>query len=136
MPPDYEIYVQKAFVKNVADTVKAMDKVYRMKGGARYRCGTCKKDSNIKAETLMTDSPLPIKIWLYAIYLLMTAKKGISSLQLAKELITQKSAWFLRHRLREACGDDGNVKRHTLERLESLSRLLVGKSITYKKLIV
>ena len=39
-----------------------------------------------------------------AIYLLMTARKGVSSLQLAKELgITQKSAWFLSHRLREAC---------------------------------
>jgi transposase-like protein len=45
--------------------------------------------------------------WFYAMYLLMTARKGISSLQLAKEIgITQKSAWFLLHRLREACGGD------------------------------
>jgi hypothetical protein len=40
-------------------------------------------------------------------YLLVTARKGISSLQLSKEIgITQKSAWFMLHRLREACGDD------------------------------
>ncbi len=40
-------------------------------------------------------------------YLLVTARKGVSSLQLAKELgITQKSAWFVLHRLREACGND------------------------------
>jgi hypothetical protein len=40
-------------------------------------------------------------------YLLVTARKGISSLQLSKEIgITQKSAWFVLHRLREACGDD------------------------------
>ena len=40
-------------------------------------------------------------------YLLVTARKGISSLQLSKEIgITQKSAWFMLHRLREACGPD------------------------------
>ena len=40
-------------------------------------------------------------------YLLVTARKGISSLQLAKEIgFTQNSAWFLPHRLREACGGD------------------------------
>ena len=42
-----------------------------------------------------------------AMYLLVTARKGISSLQLAKQIgITQKSAWFVLHRLREACGDE------------------------------
>ena len=42
--------------------------------------------------------------WLYAMYILQTARKGISSLQLSKELvITQKSTWFMLHRLREAC---------------------------------
>ena len=41
-------------------------------------------------------------------YLLVTARKGISSMQLAKEIgVTQKSAWFVLQRLREACGDDG-----------------------------
>ena len=43
--------------------------------------------------------------WLYAIYLLQTARKGISSLQLGKEIgISQKSSWFMLHRLRESCG--------------------------------
>lgn len=43
-------------------------------------------------------------------YLLVTARKGISSLQLSKEIgITQKSAWFVLHRLREACGDDTTI---------------------------
>ena len=94
----------------------AADKVYRMKGGGRYRCGHCKKDSNIKAGTLMTDSPIPIRKWLFAIYLLMTARKGVSSLQLAKEIgITQKSAWFLLHRLREACGDDPELLTGVIE---------------------
>ena len=49
----------------------------------------------------------PLHKWLYAMYLLVTSRKGISSLQLGKEIgITQASAWFLLHRLREACGND------------------------------
>ena len=53
----------------------------------------------------MERSHIPLHKWVYTMYLLVTARKGISSLQLAKEIgITQKSAWFLLHRLREACG--------------------------------
>jgi hypothetical protein len=55
----------------------------------------------------MERSHIPLHKWLYAMYLLVTARKGISSLQLSKEIgLTQKSAWFLLHRLREACGKD------------------------------
>jgi hypothetical protein len=55
----------------------------------------------------MERSHIPLHKWLYAMYLLVTARKGISSLQLSKEIgVTQKSAWFLLHRLREACGKD------------------------------
>jgi transposase-like protein len=46
--------------------------------------------------------------WIYAMYLMVTARKGISSMQLAKEIgITQKSAWFMLQRLREACAGKG-----------------------------
>jgi hypothetical protein len=49
-------------------------------------------------------------------YLLVTSRKGVSSLQLGKEIgITQKSAWFLLHRLREACGNDLTVLRGIVE---------------------
>ena len=45
--------------------------------------------------------------WYFAMYMLMTARKGISSLQLSKEIgVTQKTAWFMLGRLREACGND------------------------------
>jgi ISXO2 transposase-like protein len=48
----------------------------------------------------------------YAMYLLVTARKGISSMQLAKEIgVTQKSAWFMLSRLREACGDGDDVDK-------------------------
>ena len=68
-----------------------------------YRCKDCRKDYTIKTGTLFEGSNLPLRMWLYAMYLMETSRKGISSLQLSKELgITQKSAWFLSHRIRGA----------------------------------
>ncbi len=54
----------------------------------------------------MERSHIPLHKWIYGVYLLVTARKGISSLQLSKELgITLKSAWFMLQRLRKACKD-------------------------------
>src|SRR5271157_1878474 len=72
-----------------------------------YRCNPCKLDFTVRTGTIFERSHVPLHKWLYAMYLLVTARKGISSMQLAKEIgITQKSAWFVLHRLREACNDD------------------------------
>lgn len=58
----------------------------------------------VRIGTVMHSSKLPTGKWAVAIYLLMAARKSISSLQLSKELgITQKSAWFMLQRIREAC---------------------------------
>ena len=70
-----------------------------------YRCNQCKEDFTVRTGTIFERSHVPLHKWVYAMYLLVTARKGISSMQLAKEIgITQKSAWFVLHRLREACG--------------------------------
>lgn len=75
--------------------------------GGYYRCTQCQEDFTVRTGTVMERSHIPLHKWLYAMYLLVTARKGISSLQLSKEIgLTQKSAWFLLHRLREACGKD------------------------------
>ena len=72
-----------------------------------YRCNNCRKDFTVRTGTIFERSHIPLHKWVYAMYLLVTARKGISSLQLSKEIgITQKSAWFVLHRLREACGDN------------------------------
>ena len=72
-----------------------------------YRCNNCGKDFTVRTGTIFERSHIPLHKWVYAMYLLVTARKGISSLQLSKEIgITQKSAWFVLHRLREACGDN------------------------------
>lgn len=75
--------------------------------GGFYRCNACLLDFTIRTGTIFERSKIPLHKWLYAMYLLVTARKGISSLQLAKQIgVTQKSAWFMLQRLREACGND------------------------------
>ncbi len=72
-----------------------------------HRCKKCRRDFTVRIDTIFENSRLPLRSWIYAIYLLQTSRKGISSLQLSKELgITQKAAWFVLHRIREACGSD------------------------------
>ena len=75
-----------------------------------YRCNACKADFTVRTGTIFERSHIPLHKWIYAMYLLMTARKGISSLQLGKEIgVTQKSAWFMLQRIREACGNDPTV---------------------------
>ncbi len=80
------------------------ERITTRKGGY-YRCNACKEDFTVRTGPIFERSHVPLHKWVYAMYLLVTARKGISSMQLAKEIgITQKSAWFLLHRLREAAG--------------------------------
>lgn len=73
-----------------------------------YKCKECRKQFTVRVGTIFEDSKLPISKWLMAIHLLSSSKKGISSLQISRELgITQKSAWFVNHRIREAMRDGG-----------------------------
>lgn len=91
------------------------DRITVRKGGY-YRCGQCKEDFTVRTGTIFERSHVPLHKWLYAMYLLMTARKGISSMQLSKEIgITQKSAWFVLGRLREALGSDLKVLQGIVE---------------------
>lgn len=91
------------------------ERVTERKGGF-YRCNQCKEDFTVRTGTIFERSHVPLHKWVYAMYLLVTARKGISSLQLSKEIgITQKSAWFVLHRLREACGPDLKKLRGIIE---------------------
>jgi transposase-like protein len=67
-----------------------------------YRCRDCRKHFSVRTGTVLTESKLPLHKWLMAIYMMTTARKGIPSTQMARELgVTQKSAWFLAQRIRE-----------------------------------
>jgi len=82
------------------------DRITARKGGY-YRCRQCQEDFTVRTGTVFERSHVPLHKWVYAMYLLVTAHKGISSMQLAKEIgVTQKTAWFILGRLREACGSD------------------------------
>lgn len=94
---------------------KGKDRITTRTGGY-YRCNACKLDFTVRTGTVFERSHVPLHKWVYAMYLLVTARKGISSMQLAKEIgITQKSAWFVLHRLREACGNDTDILQGTVE---------------------
>lgn len=80
-----------------------------------YRCRDCRQHFSVRTGTVLAESRLPLHKWLMAIYMMTTARKGIPSTQMARELgITQKSAWFLAQRIREtwlAGSDNGSMGR-------------------------
>jgi transposase-like protein len=93
----------------VCPTCKSGERITaRAKGGFKH-CNACKFDFTVRTGTIFGRSHIPLHKWVYAMYLLVTARKGISSLQLAKEIgVTQHSAWFMLQRLREACSTPDN----------------------------
>lgn len=86
------------------------DKIYAYKGKAHrpgvYKCGSCRKQFTVTVGTLFERSKVPLNLWLMAVYLMCSSKKGISSHQLHRMLdVTYKTAWFMTHRIREAMKD-------------------------------
>lgn len=68
-----------------------------------YHCGSCRKYFSVKVGTIMESSRIPLKTWLLVTYMMTTARKGISSCQIAREVgVTQKTAWFMLQRIRES----------------------------------
>ncbi len=84
--------------------------------GGYYRCNICQEDFTVRTNTIFGRSHVPLHKWLYAMYLLLTSRKGISSLQLSKEIgIRQATTWFMLQRLREACGNHIESLRDIVE---------------------
>lgn len=78
------------------------DKVYRTDRGFKCADKKCYKKFSVTVGTVFENTKIPLRIWFAAIYVCTSHKKGIASHQLAKDLgITQKTAWFLMHRIRE-----------------------------------
>jgi transposase-like protein len=75
-----------------------------------YRCHDCAGEFTVRTGTIFERSHVPLNKWVYAMYLVVTARKGVSSLQLSKEIgVTQKTAWFMLGRLREAIGNNDDA---------------------------
>jgi transposase-like protein len=120
MFPDQEtarVYLESRLWPNgVKCPVCGLGERITARAGGYYRCNQCKEDFTVRTGTIFERSHVPLHKWVHAMYLLVTARKGISSLQLSKELsITQKSAWFVLQRLRQACGNHLEALRGTIE---------------------
>lgn len=80
------------------------DKSYKIEKGKRFKCANseCYKKYSVTVGTVYEATNIPLTTWFPAMYLIMNHKKGISSLQLSRDLgVTQKTAWFMLHRIRE-----------------------------------
>ncbi|MEQ1867900.1 MAG: IS1595 family transposase [Micropepsaceae bacterium] len=78
-------------------------RLYDFADGKTWKCADCRQRFSIKVGTIFEDSKLPLRKWFMAIWLITNHPKGVASTTLAKDLdITQKTAWFVLHRLRHA----------------------------------
>ena len=87
---------------SVVSPFDSESKVYKCAGN-KYKCKSTGKYFNVKVGTIFENTNIPLQKWFLALYVFSSHKKGISSHQLAKDIdVTQKSAWFMLHRLRYA----------------------------------
>lgn len=79
------------------------NRVYHFSDRKTFKCGDCRQRFSIKVGTIFEDTKLPLRKWFMAIWLITNHPKGVASTTLAKDLkVTQKTAWFVLHRLRHA----------------------------------
>ena len=73
-----------------------------------YRCKACRKHFSVRTGTVLARSHVPLQKWVFALYLYVTSLKGVSSMRLHRDLdVTQKTAWFMAHRIRKALESEG-----------------------------
>lgn len=89
---------------NVTCTFCGNEKVYELKGATkRFKCAKCRQQFSAIKGTIFENSPISLQTWFIAVYLLTSSKKGVSSVLLSEQLgVTQKTAWFMAHRIRFA----------------------------------
>src|SRR3984957_2989749 len=76
-------------------------KPYYLKTQKRWKCRSCRKQFSVKVGTIFEESPIPLQKWLPALWMLVSCKNGISSYEIGRDLgVSQKTAWFMLHRLR------------------------------------
>lgn len=108
----------------------AASKVYKCAGN-KYKCKETGKYFNVRTGTIFDNTKIPLQKWFLALYVFSSHKKGISSHQLAKDIsVTQKSAWFLLHRLRYAF-DHPNFKK-TVGNVVEIDECGIGGQSYYK----
>lgn len=98
-------------------------KVYRCAGN-KFKCATTNKYFNAKTGTIFENTNIKLMKWFLALYVFSSHKKGISSYQLSRDIdVTQKTAWFMLHRLRYAFG---NVENKEFDSIVEVDETYVG----------
>jgi transposase-like protein len=93
-----------------------------------WQCKGCRKQFSVKAGTIFEDSPIKLNKWLCAMWLLVNAKNGISSYEVARSLgVTQKTAWFMMHRIRLAL-QNGSLDRKLTGEVEADETYIGGQA--------
>ncbi|OYQ35086.1 hypothetical protein CHU92_11255 [Flavobacterium cyanobacteriorum] len=111
-------------------------KVYECKGN-KYKCKNTGKYFNVRTQTIFDNTKVPLKLWFIAIWLCTSHKKGMSSLQLSRDLnITQKSAYFMLQRIRNCFGKD----TEPFDNIVEVDEVYIGgdnknKSLSKRKLL-
>jgi transposase-like protein len=84
---------------------------YYLKTQKRWKCRECWKQFSVKVGTIMEDSPIPLTKWLLAMWMITNCRNGVSSWEIHRAIrVTQKSAWFMLHRIRLSMQDGSTVK--------------------------
>ena len=95
----------------------------------RYKCNDCGKSYSVMVGTIFESTKLPITKWFVAICLILNAKKGLSSLQLARDLkVNKNTAWYLQKRIRKAMQDNDFMLKGIVE----IDETYVGGSLSNK----
>ena len=113
---------------NIISPFDPSSKVYKCSKG--YWCKNTNKMFNVKTKTLFENTKIPLQKWFIAIWLITSHKKGISSIQLSKDInVTQKSSWFMLQRIRNCFGIENN---HILNNKVEIDETYIGGSQTNK----
>lgn len=101
----------------------------KRKDGLRHKCHDCNKSYSVLVGSIMESTKLPLVKWFAAMCLILHAKKGISSLQLSRDIgVNKNTAWYLQKRIREAMNEDDIILQGLVEADESY----IGGSLSNK----
>lgn len=93
-----------------------------------WECKGCKKQYSVKVGTIFEDSAIKLDKWLCAIWMIVNAKNGVSSYEIARSLgVTQKTAWFMMHRIRLAL-QKGSIDRKLMGDVEADETYIGGEA--------
>lgn len=108
-----EYMVESRWPNGVTCPICGSDKVSFLETRRLWKCKTvhAKQQFSAKVGTIFEDSPIPLDKWLTTMWLIANAKNGVSSYEISRSIgVTQKSAWFMLHRIRLAMdSDDGDM---------------------------